>query len=112
MSGVSRALVESAVHSLNDKAEQLGMSRRFEFHPGSKAMGRQHTLVETQPTLAHPVSQTKIGITLKDALEYVTAMNHGLLTALQDRSHKRSQTVTGSTFVDPDARSATRGDRG
>lgn len=89
MSGITKALVESAVRSLNDKAEQLGMDRRFEFSMGNFSMGRQHALIERQPTLAHPAAETKIGQTLSLALTYVTAMNHGLLAALADRDHKR-----------------------
>lgn len=90
MSGVNKTLVDSAVRSLNDKAEQLGMDRRFEFVPGSRTMGRMHSLIEKQSTMVHPAAETKIGHTLSEALTYVTAMNHGLLAAMADRDHKRA----------------------
>lgn len=89
MSSVTKASVEAAVASLNDKGEQLGLDRRFEFMPGSRVNGISHRLVEFQTTLEHPVNDTKIGRSLAESLAYVNAMNHGLLAVLGDRAHRR-----------------------
>jgi len=93
MTQTSKASVESAVRSLNDKAEEMGMDRRFEFMPGSRSNGVWHRLTEFQTSLAHPVSDTKIGRSLAEALAYVEAMNHGLLSVLGDRAHRRTQAM-------------------
>lgn len=95
MAKVSGAMVLRAVAALNDKAEQLGMRRRFEFHRGSWVNGVFHTLVELQPELQHPVGQTSIGKTLPEALAYVTAMNHALLAVLVDRDFRRHRVENG-----------------
>ena len=98
MAGVTKTLVESAVVALNDKAELLGMDRRFEFAAGSRANGVQHALIETQPTLVHPISQTKIGRSFAEAHTYLVAMNHALLAAIADRDHRRVSIHAAPTY--------------
>jgi hypothetical protein len=91
---VTKARVESAVTALNDKAGELGMDRRFEFRPGNRATGVSHVLLECRDvegnTLPVWVGETKIGGPLADALRYVEAMNHALLSLLADRDFRRA----------------------
>lgn len=109
MSGITKATVESAVTALNDKAERMGMDRRFAFQPGSNVNGIQHVLEEHHPALSHP-NVTKIGKTLAEAHGYVLAMNHALLSAAQDRQLRRDAVRYGAPLPvhDPDARSVRR----
>lgn len=106
MPTANRVLVESAVRALNDKAEAIGLARRFELEAGSSAKGIRHKLLERRPELVHPVASTSIGRTYAEALKYVNAMNHALLAVRADRESRRSQlglpTPSGGTRQLPD----------
>lgn len=110
----NRSLAESAVRALNDKCEALGLARRFELDPGSSAKGIRHKLLERRPELVHPVASTSIGRTYAEALKYLNAMNHALLSVVAERDSRRSAlgsaTPAGGTRTlhDPDAREVRR----
>jgi hypothetical protein len=87
MDRVTKTLVETAVVSLNDKAEELGMARRFEFRPGSRSNGVAYSLAESQDQAW--VAETKIGRSLAEAYDYVLAMNHAFTSIISDRNHRR-----------------------
>lgn len=110
--GITKVLVESVVHSLNDKAERLGWVRRYEFVPGSSANGVKHVIQTRLPHLQHPTDAHPFN-TLSKTHQYLVAMGGVLNDALAERERQRA-TVRGGVlsvpggFVDPDARSTRR----
>ncbi len=91
--GVTKVLVASIVHSLNEKAERLGWVRRYEFVMGSSANGVQHVLETQLPTLEHPSHRQPIGNTLSKAHQYLAAMGQVLNDAIAEREAARSKAV-------------------
>lgn len=93
--GTTVKVVESAVRSLNDKAEALGWSRRYEFHKGNAATGVQHALVTRVPESVLAIHREPIGNTLNKAHRYVNAMAQVLNDALLERASARAGVMTG-----------------
>jgi hypothetical protein len=115
--GITKVLVESVVHSLNDKAERLGWTRRYEVQFGSSANGVKHVLQTRVPHLSHAVDQHPFN-TLSKVHQYLQAMGQVLNDALLERSRQRAEAVgrgitilTGQPVVyDPDARALRPGE--
>lgn len=104
--GTTIKVVESAVASLNDKAERLGWLRRYEFHKGNATMGQQHRLVTRLPGQVLAIQSEPIGNTLNKAHRYVQAMNQVLNDATLERARSRAGALTGEhRMYDPNARS-------
>lgn len=98
---MTKAMIERAVMHLNDKAEELGLDRKFEFSPGSRSKGRRHRLVETRRGGdGSPLSDTKIGRSLEEAHAYVTAMQHAFISILADRGPRAVIGVPGGKWGD------------
>lgn len=115
--GITKVLVESIVHSLNEKAERLGWTRRYEFVAGSNANGVKHVIQTRLPHLQHPTDAHPFN-TLSKAHQYLVAMGQVLSDAVAERERQRATVrggilaldpgrTTGIAF-DPDARSVRR----
>lgn len=90
---ITKKTVERAVEALNDKAERLGWTRRFELRPGSSANGVWHALEENFPGVKDPITVTKIGRSYREALGYVETMNHALLAGVAEREMSRGRAL-------------------
>jgi hypothetical protein len=113
--------VETAVERLNGAAKALGLDRKFRVWFGSAVNGVSHRLSETHPGLAHP-TETPIGKTWSEALNYLNAMRHALESAKRDRDYRAEDAKVGlagpgmvrafqrPAGFDPDARTVTRQD--
>lgn len=98
---MTKAMIEKSVMRLNDRAEELGLNRRFEFSPGSRSKGRRHRLLEIrQGGDESPLSDTKIGRSLEEAHAYLEAMIHAFISILADRAPRAIIGVPGSRLED------------
>jgi hypothetical protein len=120
--GITKVLVETIVHSLNEKVERLGWVRRYEFVAGSNANGVKHVIQTRLPHLQH-ATDLHLFNTLSKTHSYLEAMGGVLNDALAERERQRA-TVRGGAmsltepkiwpdarvagYVDPDARSIRR----
>jgi hypothetical protein len=115
--GITKVLVESVVHSLNEKVERLGWFRRYEFVAGSSANGVKHVIQTRLPHLQHPTDAHPFN-TLSKVHQYLLAMGQVLSDAVAERERQRATVrggilaldpgrTTGIAF-DPDARSVRR----
>lgn len=121
--GITRVLVDTIVHSLNEKVERLGWVRRYEFVAGSNANGVKHVIQTRLPHLQH-ATDLHLFNTLSKTHSYLEAMGGVLNDALAERERQRATVRGGAmnlmeavnrpdypikgSFADPDARSMRR----
>ena len=110
--GITKETVRTTVASLNDKAERLGWTRRYEVQFGSNPNGVKHVLQTRVPQLDHPTDLHPFA-TLSQVHKYLLAMGQVLNDALLERQRERVVVMTGASArpvatYDPDSRTARR----
>lgn len=109
--GITKEVVRSTIDSLNDKAERLGWTRRYEVQFGSNPNGIKHVLQTRVPHLDHTIDHHPFA-TLSKLHGYLLAMGQVLNDALLERARERTEVMTGTrpaiTGYDPDSRAARR----
>ena len=109
--GITKETVRSTIATLNDRAERLGWTRRYEVLFGSNPKGIKHVLQTRLPQHAHP-GNLQTFATLSKLHQYLLAMGQVLNDAIAERARERTEVMTGArppiTGYDPDSRAARR----